>query len=168
MTTTLDTSISLRVARSLTLPQQPQTDTNDRSRVAAPTSPAQAVQVAARAISRNALHPVSSPDAGVAFHPRALLAILAYCYTSEIYSSADIEDLMLRDANFRSLCGNQVPRAQTLRHFRRHNREAIETCLYVALRSLADQAGRHPTDAELLEEAHQHFTTAVLMDMHED
>jgi hypothetical protein len=61
-----DTSFSLRAARSLTLPHQLQTEANDRSRVAAPISPAQAVPVAARAISRNALHPVSSPDAGVA------------------------------------------------------------------------------------------------------
>jgi hypothetical protein len=49
--TTFDTSFSLRVARSLTLPHQPQTEANDRSRVAAPVPPAQAVQVAARAIS---------------------------------------------------------------------------------------------------------------------
>jgi transposase len=166
--TTFDTSFSLRVARSLTLPRQLQTEANDRSRVAAPLSPAQAVQVAARAISRNALHPVSSPDAGVAFHPRALLAVLTYCYASEIYSSTDIEDVMWQDVNFRRMCANQIPDAPTLRRFRRHNREAIETCLYVVLRSLAEQAGRHPTDGELLEEAHQHFTTAVLMDLNED
>src|SRR5215207_1964961 len=138
--TTFDTAFSLRVARSLTLPHQPQTEANDRSRVAAPTSPAQAVQAAARAISRNALHPVSSPDAGVAFHPRALLAVLTYCYASEIYSSTDIEDVMRRDVNFGCVTGNQIPDAPTLRRFRRHNREAIETCLYVTLRSLADQA----------------------------
>jgi hypothetical protein len=71
--TTLQTTTSLRPARSLTLPQTP--PTNDRARVAA-VSPAQAVQEAARAIARNILHPVCSPVAGVAFHPRALLAVL--------------------------------------------------------------------------------------------
>ena len=167
--TTLDTptSISRRAARSLTLPQHPPA-TNDRSRVAAAMSPAQAVQVAARAISRNALHPVCSPAAGVAFHPRALLAVVTYCYASEIFSSQDIEDLMLRDAHFRTVCGNQVPDAHTVRRFRRYNREAIETCLCAVLRAMAEQGGRHPTDVEIYEAAHQQVTTAMLMDMHEN
>lgn len=168
--TTLDTptSISLRAARSLTLPQQIPAQTHDRLRVAAAMSPAQAVQVAARAISRNALHPVCAPAAGVAFHPRALLAVMTYCYASEIYSSEDIEDLMLRDVNFRTICGNQVPDTHTLRRFRRYNREAIETCLCAVLRAMAEQGGGHPTDAEIYETAHQHITTAILMDMHEN
>ena len=168
MTTLLDTSTFLRAARSLTLPQSAPTETNARSRVAAPVSPAQAVQVAARAISRSALHPVSSPAAGVAFHPRALLAVLTYCYASEIYCSTDIEDLMMRDATFRSLCGDEVPDAATLRRFRRHNREVIETCLGETLRLLSGQAGDHAADGEILEQAHQLITTAVLMDMHEN
>src|SRR5215207_1788207 len=105
--TTLETAASLRAARSLTLPQPPQT--NDRARAAAASSPAQAVQAAARAISRNILHPVCAPVAGVAFHPRALLALLTYCYVSEIYASLDIEDLMRSDGSFRSICGNQIP-----------------------------------------------------------
>ncbi|HWN96992.1 MAG TPA: transposase [Methylomirabilota bacterium] len=170
--TTLDTptSTSLRAARCLTLPQPPPTtqiENNDRSRVAAAMSPAQAVQVAARAISRNALHPVCSPATGVAFHPRALLAVLTYCYASEVFSSDDIEDLMLRDANFRAFCGNQVPDARTLRRFRRYNREAIETCLSAVLRALAEQSGTHPTDAEVFEQAHRKLANAVLMDMPE-
>ena len=163
--TTLETSTSLRAARCLTLPQKPAIETNDRSRVAARGSPAQAVQVAARAISRNALHPVCAPAAGVAFHPRALLAVMTYCYASEIYSSEDIEDLMLRDSSFRAFCDNQVPDARTLRHFRRYNREAIETCLAAVLRALAVQSGAHPTDSEILEQAHQQVMNAVMMDM---
>lgn len=163
--TTFETSTSLRSARSLTLPQTPQT--NDRARAAA-ISPAQAVQVAARAIARNELHPVSSPAAGVAFHPRSLLAVLTYCYVSEIYSSAEIEELMRRDTTFRSMSGDQIPDAQTLRRFRRYNREAIETCLQVALRSIAEQNGQSPTDAELFEQAHVQLHTAMLMDMHEN
>ena len=168
MTTLHDTLTSLRAARGLTLPPAVPTETNARSRTAAPISPAQAVQVAARAISRNALQPVSAPAAGVAFHPRALLAVLSYCYASEIYSSTEIEDLMWRDATFRALCGDQIPDAGTLRRFRRHNHEAIETCLDAILRSLADQAGTHPTEVEIHEQAHQHLMTAMWMDMHEN
>ena len=166
--TTLETPTSLRSARCLTLPQTPPTnDRHDRARETT-MSPAQAVQVAARAIARNVLHPVCSPVAGVAFHPRSLLAVLSYCYLSEIYSSADIEDLMRRDGNFRQVCGNQIPDAQTLRRFRRHNREAIETCIGAALRSLAEQGGGHATEADLLDQAHNLVTTAMLMDMNEN
>jgi len=168
MTTLLDTSTSLRAARSLTLPHQAPTETNARSRVAAPISPAQAVQMAARAISRNALHAVCSPSAGVAFHPRALLAVLTYCYASEIYPSTEIEDLMWRDAGFRTACGGEIPDAATLRRFRRHNREVIETCLGAMLRSLAAQAGTHLTDVEIQERSHQHLMTAMLMDLNEN
>ncbi len=163
--TTLETPTSLRAARSLTLPQFPQS--NDRARDAA-ASPAQAVQVAARAIARNVLHPVCSPAAGVAFHPRSLLAVLTYCYVSEVYSSTDIEELMRRDTHFRSMCGNQIPDAQVLRRFRRHNHEAIETCVQVVLRYLAEQGGTHPTDAEIFEQAHVQLNTAMLMDLDEN
>jgi len=163
--TTLETPTSLHATRSLTLPQTLQP--NDRARDAA-ISPAQAVQAAARAIPRNVLHPVCSAAAGVAFHPRALLALLTYCYFSEIYSSTDIEDLMLRDANFRNVCANQIPDAPTLRRFRRHNRDVIETCLHAVFRCLAEQAGKHPSETELFEQARLHVTTAVLMDMHEN
>ena len=163
--TTLETSTSLRSARSLTLPQTPQT--NDRARDAA-FSPAQAVQVAARAIARNVLHPVCSPAAGVAFHPRSLLAVLTYCYVSEIYSSSEIEELMRRDANFRCVCGNQMPDAQTLRRFRRYNHEAIEACLQAVLRFVAEQNGQILTEAEIFEQAHRQLQTAMLMDMHEN
>ena len=147
------------------MPQTPQT--NDRARVAA-VSPAQAVQEAARAIARNNLHPVCSPVAGVAFHPRALLAVLTYCYTCEIYASEDIEDLMRRDANFRVVCGNQIPDALTLRRFRRYNHEAIETCLHSVLLYMAEQRGSHPTDHEIAEQARALVTTAMLMDMNEN
>lgn len=163
--TTLQTPTSLRPARCLTLPQTPHT--NDRTRVAA-VSPAQAVQEAARAIARNHLHPVRSPMAGVAFHPRVLLAVLTYCYVSEIYASSDIEDLMRRDANFRNLCGNEVPDAATLRRFRRHNHEAIEMCLHPVLRCLAAQRGGHPTDDEISEQARVFLATAMFMDSDEN
>jgi len=168
--TTLDTatSTSLRAALSLTLPQTPPSQINNRARDDAVVSPAQAVQAAARAISRNALLPVASAAAGVAFHPRSLLAVLTYCYASEIYSSADIEDYMRCDVNFCRVCGDETPDASTLRRFRRYNHEAIEQCLREVLRFMAAQAGHHPTDAEIYEQAHQQLTTAVLMDMHEN
>ena len=156
---------TFRAARSLTLPSTPTPP--DRARETA-ASPAQAVQAAARAIPHGVLQPVCAPDAGLAFQPRALLAVLSYCYVHEIYLSSDIEDLMYRDAHFRSLCGNEIPDARTLRNFRRHNHEAIEHCLAAALRTHSEQNGGHPADMEVLAEARQRLSTAILMDMHEN
>ena len=136
--------------------------------MAAPITPSQAVRAAARAILSNALEPVCAPGAGLAFQPRSMLAVLTYCYASEIYCSEEVEDLMRRDGAFRTACGDDVPDARTLRRFRRQNHDVIEHCLYSVLRTLADQRGVHPADAEVIEDAHRRLTTAVLMDMHEN
>lgn len=166
--TTLEPT-TLRAARSLTLPPVPPTPSgNDRSRPSALISPAQAVQAAARAFSTSALQPVCAPGAGLAYQPRSLLAVLTYCYAREIFSSVEVEDMMRSDTALRSACGENIPDAQTLRRFRRHNHEAIESCLYTVLRQLADQQGVHPADAEVIEEAHQRLRIAMFVDLHEN
>jgi hypothetical protein len=160
--TSFETSTPLRAARHLTLPQP--SPASDRARDAVP-SPAQVVQAAARAIDRDTLRPVSVPSAGVAYHPRSLLALLVYCYVSGTYASEDIESLMRRDASFRKLCGEEFPDAHTLRRFRRHNRETIENCMQAVLRALAEQQGERVSDADVKERAGTLVTTAILMDL---
>ena len=118
--------------------------------------------------SNTVLEPVCAPGAGLAFQPRSLLAVLTYCYATDIYGSQEVEDLMRSDGVFRSVCGDDVPDAHTLRRFRRHNHDALEHCLFSVLRLLADQRGAHPADAEVIEDAHQRLNTAVLMDLHEN
>ena len=71
--------------------------------------------------------------------PRNLVAVLSFCYARQVYGSADIENAMRRNANFRAACQNQIPAASSLRRFRTDNREAIRTCLVAALRFLANQ-----------------------------
>jgi transposase len=114
------------------------------------------------------LQSVCAPNAGLAFQPRALLAVLSYCYVHEIYTSSDIEDLMHRDAHFRNLCANEIPDARTPRYFRRHNREAIEQCVAAALRTHSGKNGGHLADTEIFAEARQRLSTAILMDMNEN
>jgi transposase len=126
------------------------------------------VQAAARAIPHGDLQSICAPNAGLAFQPRTLLAVLSYCYAHEIYTSSDIENLMHRDAHFRDLCGNEIPDAGTLRHFRRHNHEAIEQCVAAALRNYSEKSGGHPADTEVFVEARQRLSTAILMDMNEN
>lgn len=129
---------------------------------------AEAVQNAVRSIHRQTLHPVAAATAGIAFQPRVIVGLLSYYYASDVFSSADIEDAMRRDGEFRRLCTGEFPDAQMLRRFRRQNREAVEHCLCVVLRQLADQRGERLTEVEIIADAHQRITTAILMDMNEN
>lgn len=61
-------------------------------------------------------NPVTSP-----FHPKALLAMLTYCYADGVYGSQETELMMQEDAAFKALCGHQFPDWRQLRRFRRNN-----------------------------------------------
>jgi transposase len=130
----------------------------------------QAVQAAVREIGESALHRVAAKDAGMAFQPKALLALLAYCYAREVYSSADVEDMLRRDAEFRYLCHNEFPAVSHIRQFRRHNREAIHTCLTAALCFLARQKVElgmvtKVSEAHMEVEADRRIINAMFVDM---
>ena len=45
-----------------------------------PHSLAQVVQASVRAVDERTLYPVARSDAGLAFQPKTLLALLSYCY----------------------------------------------------------------------------------------
>ena len=102
---------------------------------------AKVVEGAVRAVDSKTLTPVAPLDAGFAFQPKALLALLALSYARQIYSSTDIESSSRGDSNFRLLCRGQYPNARILRRFRRANRKPLLTCLKIALRFLAEQYG---------------------------
>ena len=59
----------------------------------------------------------------------ALLAVLAYCYASDMPSSQELERSSETDPIIRYLCSNRLPEVSTIRRFRRHNREQLEKCL---------------------------------------
>ena len=105
--------------------------------VAQPETLMKAVQSAVLATDEESLQRVARADAGVAYQPRTLLALLTYCYAREIYGSAAVEDVMRRDVSFRELCHNEFPDARLIRRFRRENREALQRCLTDALHFLA-------------------------------
>jgi transposase len=126
------------------------------------------VRSAVRSIEEAALQRVARPDAGLAFEPRTLLALLSYCYARDIYGSADVEDVLRRDANFRRICHNEFPGARVIRRFRRENREALHRCLTKALRALAK--GEPPGEdheaagTALAEEASRRIMKAMFID----
>src|SRR5688500_1625142 len=78
---------------------------------------ARAVWEAVEGVPSGSLEPVARRDAGVAYQPRTLLALLTYAYALGIYASSDIEGMMRADRNFRHLCAGEFPRWQVLRRF---------------------------------------------------
>lgn len=128
----------------------------------------QAVRSAVRTIQGAALQPVARRDAGLAFEPRTLLALLSYCYARDIYGSAEIEDVLRRDANFCQICHNEFPGARVIRRFRRANREALHRCLATALLTLAEGegqiAGDHTAKVATDEDASRRIMKAMFID----
>lgn len=134
-----------------------------------PSSLAQAVQAAVRDIAEHTLWKVARTDSGLAFQPKVLLAVITYCYAQEIYGSEAVEDLIRRDAEFRQLCRNEFPDARLIRAFRKHNREAVQSCLVATLSHLAAPEGAltrklEPSEAELSEEADHRLAKAMFID----
>ena len=129
-----------------------------------------AVRTVVRQTDEGILRPVARRDAGFAYGPRTLLTLLSYCYARDIFASADVEDLLRRDAIFRQLCNNEFPDARLIRRFRRENREALQCCLAGVLRAIgvkSQQAApghemNQKEDAE--EEACRRIMKAVFID----
>ena len=159
--TTLEPRTNLRPSRTL------ETRCLGEARASDPRSLTQAVRSAVRAIEEAALQRVARCDAGLAFEPRTLLALLSYCYARDIYGSAEVEDVLRRDANFRQICHNEFPGARVIRRFRRENREALHRCLTAALRALAEaapQADNEAAGSAVAEDASRRIMKAMFID----
>lgn len=160
--TTLEPSTNFRPSRTL------ETRSQDEPKTSGPRTLTQAVRSAVRGIEEAALRRVARQDAGLAFEPRTLLALLSYCYAREIYGSVDIEDVLRRDANFRQICHNEFPGARLIRRFRRENREALHRCLAAALRALAKgelaAEDGEAADAAIAEDATRRIMKAMFID----
>ena len=63
------------------------------------------------------------------FRPQMMLTLLTYCYSSSVYGSKDIEWAIENDRMVRYICGRTRPDWQSLRRFRRQNRELLFQCL---------------------------------------
>jgi hypothetical protein len=130
---------------------------------------AETLQAAARGVDTDKIRPIAPPDGGPGCRPRTLLTLLAYCYASQIYCSEDVEAVLRRDTNFRSLCGDRLPDARVIRRFRRENREALEVCLVAALRFVAEQKVAQGLitrvkDERIAEEARRRVIMAMFTD----
>ncbi len=87
--------------------------------------------------------PAASPPppgaAGAFAQTRAALTLLADCYARQIYSSAIVAAVALRDAEFLRQWPGDLPDAYALRRLRVENRGALHRCLMAALRFQAEE-----------------------------
>jgi transposase len=104
---------------------------------------------AVRNVGGDELNPPTPTESAPALQPRALLAILIYCYANRVYGSYDIEQMMHEDTAFRALCGREYPDGRQLRRFRRHNHAVLKRTLEEALRGAWKQGPIGNGDAKL-------------------
>jgi hypothetical protein len=107
------------------------------------TSLTTAVLRSVETIGQGCLQPVAPANAGLAYQPKTLLALLTYAYALGIYASSDIETMMRADINFRELCGHEFPRWKLLRRFRRSNIDAVRSCLAQTLKIILKSDRNH-------------------------
>jgi len=108
--------------------------TNSQSKELDRQTLADLVLQAVRRVSTQELNPPLTAESSPAFQPRAMLAMLTYCYVNGVYGSYDIEQMMYEDAAFRALCGRDYPDSRGLRRFRRYNHAVLKRTLEETLR----------------------------------
>lgn len=133
-----------------------------------PHSLGQAIEVAARAVEESKLGGAGQGE-GSLWQPRALLALLTYCYTRQTYGSVEVAAWVRQETALRQFCGGEIPDVATLRRFRRQNRQALQFCLKAALRFVAEQkvaegVVTRVSDARLEEEARRRIIMAMFTD----
>jgi hypothetical protein len=81
------------------------------------------VERAAEEVSKKATQPVVGAKGPIA--PKDMLGAVTYSYAKGVYRSEDIARKMAKDPEFSAAAGDGLPDAQSIRKFRRLNREAI-------------------------------------------
>jgi hypothetical protein len=120
-------------------------------------------------VDETTLKASAESNPGLFFQPKAILALLAYCYARQIYGSKEIERVLAHDAVLCQACQDDFPKARIIRQFCRDNREAVRTCLIAALSFLADQnvvkgLVTRVSNAHIMEEANRRIIMAMFTD----
>lgn len=91
------------------------------------------IQTIILAIPESNIHSSPSELGNCAFPGRTLLALLTYCYATDLFSASDVRRKILADDVLNGLFGRDVPDERQIRRFRKLNRSLLEHCLAAAL-----------------------------------
>jgi hypothetical protein len=138
-------------------------------KISRPAFLAEAVSSGAMEVGEDRLKPGAPGAASPALQPRAMLALLTYCYARQILSSSDVWSQLRRDAALCKLCRNNLPGPGWIRNFRDENREALHECLTVALLFLIKEKAAAGSvtwadEAQIQVEARRRIVMAACMD----
>jgi hypothetical protein len=130
------------------------------------------VGAAVRNIDHNAIKPLPRHGSGGACDAKRLLAVLAWSYARELYSSAQILCWLGSEQN-ESLWEDGVPDLSEIRRFRNDNRAAVQVCVLAALRfmaaqKLAEGVVTRINESFLAAEAARRIVTAMFIDSAEE
>lgn len=135
----------------------------------APASIVEAIRSVTQSIPETRLHPVSSRAIAPPFRPGILLALLTYCYATNVLGTSEICDQVMNDAACSKICGGTFPTAHDLRAFRQLNRAELEKCLTATLRFVEEQNAiatltAPPDEATIAGEAKRRIIMAACLD----
>lgn len=133
------------------------------------TSLSERVQAVLRTVPDHEFRSSGLLTAGRGLPPHALLAVLVFCYASEIFSAQEIARLCQANAACRAVGGGHLPFPAELRAFRQRNRTLIERCLLAVLRAIEQQKAENQLQAPapeewLTEDARRRILTAACCD----
>jgi hypothetical protein len=77
--------------------------------------------------------PVVVPKDGGSIPAGSMLGVVSYCYTKGVFAADDIGRKLAGDPSIRVVAGDDIPRPEDIRRFRKLNREAIQSTVEKAL-----------------------------------
>jgi len=130
---------------------------------------AHAVATAARKVDERMLILVGQTKVAGGLGGRTLLALLAFCYARQIYSSIEVVTRLRYDEGLRGLCDELTPDPDTICQFRAENQQALDFCLQAALRFQAEEKVAQGlltkvNEERVAEEARRRITMAMFTD----
>lgn len=143
--------------------------TPGRISIPRPASLVEAIQSALQDIPLQH-RPIQTGVNGMAIQPRMFLAVLAYYYATEVYSSYDIRNYVMADTACRAALGGEFAVPSEIRAFRHANRPVLEKCLTAALRFLEEQTAglevirTSQAETMIMEEARRRILFAACLD----
>jgi hypothetical protein len=140
-----------------------------RKTIAPPGSLLESIQATVRNIPDLQLRPLAARVGGAAFQPKVLLAVLTYCYATEVWSASELGRRLLADPGCRAVLRGEFPTPREVRAFRQLNRQILERCVVAALRFLEQKEAQPdgalpPVDRWLENEARRRILMAAYLD----
>lgn len=140
-----------------------------RPAITRPSSLLESIQATVQKIPDLQLCPIAARSSGPAFQSKVLLAVLTYCYVTEVWAASELGKRLLANPGCRAALGGEFPTPCEVRAFRQLNRQMLERSVIAALRFSEAQKAQQdgalpPHDRWLEDEARRRILMAACLD----